>query len=177
MSALSILYLVLPLPLAFILHDTEEAIVQHRWMLSHRYIFEDRYPRLKPLYKHLSSLDTQSFVIAAMEEFVILILSTCYVLIQGDYCMEIWSAIFIAFSFHLIVHIMQAIVLRSYVPGLITSVILIPYSYLGIQSIWYAMSGAELFLWGIAGIIFMAINLIFAHWIGKICRKTLFSPD
>ena len=112
-----------------------------------------------------------------MEEFVILILSTCYVLIQGDYCMEIWSALFIAFSFHQSVHILQAIVLQSYVPGLITSVILIPYSYLGIQSIWYAMSGAELFLCGIAGIIFMAINLIFAHWIGKICRKTLFSPD
>ena len=26
-----------------------------------------------------------------------------------------------------------------------------------------AMSGVELLLWGIAGIIFMAINLIFAH--------------
>ena len=129
MSALSVLYLVLPFPLAFILHDAEEAIVQHRWMLSHRYIFEDKYPRIKPLFKYLSSLDTQSFVIAALEEFVILILCTCYVLIQGNYCVEIWSALFIAFSFHQIVHIMQAIVLRSYVPGLITSVLLIPYSH------------------------------------------------
>ena len=171
MSALSILYLVLPFPLAFILHDAEEVIVQHRWMLSHRHIFEDKYPRLKPLFKYLSSLDTRSFAIAAMEEFVILILCTCYVLIQGDYCMEIWSALFIAFSFHQIVHIMQAIILRSYVPGLITSVLLIPYSYLGIQSIWYAMSGVELMIWGIAGIIFMAINLIFAHWIGKEIRS------
>lgn len=34
------------------------------------------------------------------------------------------------------------------------------------------MSGVELLLWGIAGIIFMAKNLIFAHWIGKICHKT-----
>ena len=154
MSALSILYFVLPFPLAFILHDAEEAIVQHRWMLSHRYIFENKYPRLKPLFKYLSSLDTKSFVIAAMEELVILILCTCYVLIQGKYCMEIWSALFIAFSFHQIVHIMQAIILRSYVPGLISSVLLIPYSYLGIQSIWYAMSGVELFLWGVAGIIY-----------------------
>ena len=32
------------------------------------------------------------------------------------------------------------------------------------------MSGVELLLWGIAGIIFMAINLIFAHWIGKEIR-------
>ena len=121
---------------------------------------------------YLSSLDTQSFVIAALEEFVILILCTCYVLIQGNYCVEIWAALFIAFSFHLLIHIIQAIVLKSYVPGLITSVLLIPYSYLGMQSIWYAMNGVELFLWGVAGIIFMAMNLIFAHWIGKICHKT-----
>ena len=93
MSALSILYLVLPFPLAFILHDAEEVIVQHRWMLSNRHIFEDKYPRIKPLFKYLSSLDTRSFVIAAMEEFVILILCTCYVFIQGNYCMEIWSAL------------------------------------------------------------------------------------
>ena len=33
------------------------------------------------------------------------------------------------------------------------------------------MSGVELLLWGIAGIIFMAINLIFAHWIGKGTRS------
>ena len=102
-----------------------------------------------------------------MEEFVILILCTCYVLIQGNYCMEIWSALFIAFSFHQLVHIIQAIILQSYVPGLITSVLLLPYSYLGMQSLWYAMSGVELLLWGVAGIIFMAMNLIFAHWIGK----------
>ena len=171
MRALSILYLVLPFPIAFILHDAEEAIVQQRWMLSHRHVLENRFPRLQCLFKYLSALNTQSFVIAAIEELVILILITCYVLIQGNYCMEIWSALFIAFSFHQIVHIMQAIILRSYVPGLITSVLLIPYSYLGIQSIWYAMSGVELLLWGIAGIIFMAINLIFAHWIGKEIRS------
>ena len=81
--------------------------------------------------------------------------------------MEIWFALFIAFSFHQLVHIIQAIILQSYVPGLITSVLLLPYSYLGMQSIWYAMSGVELLLWGVAGIIFMAMNLIFAHWIGK----------
>ena len=102
-----------------------------------------------------------------MEEFVILILCTCYVFIQGNYCMEIWSALFIAFSFRQLVHIIQAIILQSYVSGFITSVLLLPYSYLGMQSIWYAMSGVELLLWGVAGIIFMAMNLIFAHWIGK----------
>ena len=173
MSALSILYLVLPFPIAFILHDAEEAIVQQRWMLSHRHVLENRFPRLQCLFEYLSALNTQSFVIAAIEELVILILLTCYVLIQGNYCMQLWAALFIAFSIHLLLHIQQAIILRCYVPGLFTSLLLIPYSYLGIQSIWYAMNGVELLFWSMAGVLFMIINLIIAHWIGKKVWQTL----
>ena len=164
MSALSVLYLVLPFPLAFLIHDGEEVVVLRRWMLSHRSILEERFPRLFP---YLSSLTPPSFAIAAAEEFIIILLATCYVLIQGCYCLEIWSALFMAFSFHQLIHIMQAIVLRSYVPGLVTSLLLLPYSYLGLQSIGHAMSGVELLLCGTLGILFMALNLKFAHWIGR----------
>lgn len=78
-----------------------------------------------------------------------------------------------AFSIHLLLHIIQAIILRCYVPGLFTSLLLIPYSYLGIQSIWYAMNGVELLFWSMAGVLFMIINLIVAHWIGKKVWQTL----
>ena len=174
MSALSVLYIVLPFPLAFIINDLEEMVVQHRWMLSHRYILEERFPRIKPISKHLASLDTKSFAIAALEELFIIILVTCYVLIQGKYCMEIWSALFIAFSFHQLIHIIQATILHSYVPGVFTSLLLLPYSYIGLQSIWNAMNGTGVMLCGIVGIIFMVLNLLFAHWIGKTCSKYLF---
>ena len=60
MSALSLLYFVQLFPLAFIVHDAEEAIVQHRWMRSHRHVFEERFPRLLFIFKYLSSLDTKS---------------------------------------------------------------------------------------------------------------------
>lgn len=36
MSALSILYLVLPFPLLFALHEAEEIMVQRRWLSTHR---------------------------------------------------------------------------------------------------------------------------------------------
>ena len=101
------------------------------------------------------------------------LLITCYVLIQGNYCMQLWAALFMAFSIHLLLHIIQAIILRCYVPGLFTSLLLIPYSYLGIQSIWCAMSGVELLSWSLAGVLFMIINLIVAHWIGKKVWQTL----
>ena len=44
MSALSILFLVLPFPLLFIIHDTEEVMVQHRWMSAHKASLMERLP-------------------------------------------------------------------------------------------------------------------------------------
>ena len=53
MSALALLSLVLPLPALFVLHDVEEAVVQHRWMLSHEAALRAQFPRLQPLITHL----------------------------------------------------------------------------------------------------------------------------
>ena len=171
MSALSICYFVLLFPLAFILHDAEEVIVQHRWMLSNRNKLENRFPKLKSIVNHLSTFDTPSFAIAAAEEFVIIMLATGYVLIQGRHSMEIWAALFLAFTFHQLIHILQGVMLRGYVPGLCTALLLLPYSYLGVKSIALAMHGVELMLWAFLGILFMVLNLRFAHWIGKLCHQ------
>lgn len=166
MSALSIFYLILPFPLAFILHDAEEVNVQHGWMLRHQDNLSKKFPKLRPMIQHLLKLNTKGFALAALEELLVLLLATCYVLIRGAYCMELWSALFMAFTLHQLMHILQAVIVRGYVPGLVTSLLLLPYSYFGIQSIWYAMSGIGMLLWGIGGVAFMVVNLRFAHWLG-----------
>ena len=76
------------------------------------------------------------------------------------------NPVFMAFSIHLIVHIGQSIVVRGYVPGFVTSILLLPFSYLGMKSIWNTFSMAQLLLWGIIGLIIIAANLTFAHWLG-----------
>lgn len=171
MSALSVLYLVLPFPLAFILHDGEEVAVQHRWMMGHREMLTRRFPRMEKVIRHLCGLDTWAFAIAALEELIVIMLATFYVLVQGDYCMEIWSALFIAFSVHLLIHICQAVMVRSYVPGLVTSILLLPYSYIGLESINHVMSWMEMVVCGACGIVFMALNLLFAHRLGQYAMK------
>ena len=60
---------------------------------------------------------------------------------------------------------------RGYVPGLVTSLLLLPYAYFGMESIWYAMSGIEIVLWGTAGIVFMVLNLLFAHRLGQLATR------
>ena len=109
MSALSVLYLVLSLPVAFILHDAEEVAVQHRWMLAHREALASRFPKLRPMIERLSRLGTTAFAIAATEELVVLVVATCYVLVDGIFSTQIWSVLFLAFSLHLLVHFGQAI--------------------------------------------------------------------
>ena len=76
------------------------------------------------------------------------------------------NPVFMAFSIHLIVHLGQSIVVRGYVPGFVTSILLLPFSYLGMKSIWNTFSMAQLLLWGIIGLIIIAANLTFAHWLG-----------
>lgn len=166
MSALSILFLVLPFPLLFIIHDAEEVMVQHRWMSAHKASLMERFPRMRSIIEHLSCIDTKAFAIAASEELVVLLLATCNVFVGGICHMQIWSALFMAFSVHLIVHIVQAIRVRGYVPGLVTSILLLPYAAYGMWSIWLVMSVWELLGWSIAGVAFMVVNLRFAHWLG-----------
>ena len=166
MSALSILFLVLPFPLAFIIHEAEEIAVQKRWMARHHDLLKQKFPRLKPLTGHLAKLGTKAFAVAAAEELLIVLAVTALVLIQYEFCMQIWSAIFIAFSLHHIVHILQAVAVRGYVPGLVSTVVLLPYSAYGLYSIHLAMSLWEMLAWGAAGLVFMAVNLMFAHKLG-----------
>ena len=166
MSALSILFLVLPFPLAFIIHEAEEIAVQKRWMSRHHDLLKQKFRRLKPLTGHLAKLGTKAFAVAAAEELLIVLAVTALVLIQYEFCMQIWSAVFIAFSLHLFVHVLQAAAVKGYVPGLFSTVVLLPYSAYGLYSIHLAMSLWEMLAWGTAGLVFMAVNLMFAHKLG-----------
>ena len=172
MSALAVLYLVIPLPLAFVVHEAEEIITQHKWMMSHGERLKRRFPRLGFLVNHLSQIDTKAFLIAALEEFFVLLGVTIYVFIQGNYATELWVAMFMAFSIHILIHLFQALIVRSYVPGVATSVVLLPYLAYGIWSIGLTMDIIKVSMLSIIGLLAVAINLFFSHKLGlKISKR------
>ena len=107
-----------------------------------------------------------SFLLAVLEELLIVMAITCYVLVQGTFALQIWSAIFIAFSLHLIIHMGISLLVRSYTPGLATAIVLLPFAAYGLWSIWLVMSMGEILACGLAGVLFMVLNLRLAHWIG-----------
>ena len=74
-----------------------------------------------------------------------------------------------AFALHLLLHIGQSILLRKYIPALITSILCFPISaYLitDIVHLW-RVSTSEFFLFSLVGSGIVVINLLFALWLGK----------
>jgi len=161
------LFWIISFPLAFIIHDGEEIVVQHQWMLAHKESIIQKFPRATRIIVHLSSLSTKAFAVAVLEELILLLLATAYILIGGAYATELWIALFMAFSIHFVVHIAQGLLIRGYVPGLATSILMLPYAYFGISKICEDVSGNKLIQLSILGVIAMVINLRFAHWVGN----------
>jgi len=150
----------------FVLHESEEVAVQRKWMISHANYLRDSHPWLQGLINYLCSLTTSAFLIAVIEELILLVAVTVYVYMDGAYCMELWSSVVIAFSIHLVIHVFQSIIIKGYVPGLVTSILLLPFSLHLLNDILNANGFSYILLWGMIGTIFVAFNLIFAHWLG-----------
>lgn len=165
-SALTVLGLILPFPIVFLIHKSEELATQHKWFLSHREKLIHTFPKRARLINHLSELNTKAHAVAVIEELVVILLATGYVLVEGPYAIYLWAAVFMAFFIHQILHVIEAITLKGYVPGLVTGLIAFPYTILGVSQIARAFAFPILLLCTLCGLLVLAINLYFAHWLG-----------
>lgn len=79
----------------------------------------------------------------------------------------LWLEVFIAFTFHLVIHIGQTIVIKKYVPAVITSVVCLPLSIwlIAISISKLSYSSVEIFTYSLVGIVVVAGNLKIAHGI------------
>ena len=65
------------------------------------------------------------------------------------------------------IHLVQGVIVRDYVPGIITSILLIPYSLFCIDSICGETSYGKIAMLAAIGFVAIAANLRFAHWLGN----------
>lgn len=171
MSALTVLYLVLPLPVALLMHEAEEIALHHRWMVKNEERLNSRFPRQKPMIMQLTQLSYWGASIAALEKLALVLLATGWVLVGGTWATQVWAAVFLAFVTNLLMHVMQGLVIRDYVPGLVTAVLLLPWAMLGLHSIWLGLSMIELLACAVVGITGMLLNLRLTHRLGKLIRR------
>ena len=112
-------------PVLFLIHDLEELVGLKSWIERNGKVVGERFPRFAPMFRCYT---TERMVKAVAEEFALCLLLTALAS-TGKLPMQlIWYGAFAAYTFHLVVHIVQSVVLRMYVPAVATSVLLLPIS-------------------------------------------------
>ncbi len=163
------------LPVVFMIHDFEEIIMMRPWYLRNEAFLKVRFPRLVGSIARTGKLSTSAFALAAAEEFVVLSVVTFVCVEYGLY--SVWAGFLIGFFIHLVYHIGSFIVMRRYVPYVITSVIA------GLYSIYVLLSindggylvWNQVMVWSVIATAFIIVNLIFAvvlaekfdQWLGR----------
>jgi len=149
-------------------HDFEEIIFFKPWINKNNDYLRERFPRLsKKFLPRFESLSTSGFAFAVAEEFVLLSFITYGSIYINNY--YLWIAAFMGFFIHLIIHVGQWIILRRYIPVIVTSLISLPYCvYTFIRILEINMFQVfEIVLWTFIGLLVMGINVLFAHKLGE----------
>ena len=99
------LYILLPLPIFFTIHELEEIIMVKSWITRNIPLLYERFPRLKPVISKMGLVTTQSFATIALEELLIVIVCTAISLYTHNIIP--WYCCLAAFVIHLVIHLIQ----------------------------------------------------------------------
>lgn len=149
-------------PILFIFHDFEEIIFIEAWISKNRIYLSERFPKLsKKLLPHFGNITTPSFAFGVAEEFILISIITVISYVINWH--SLWLGLFIAFTLHLVVHCFQALILRKYVPAIITSVICLPICIYIIEYTVQLFTLRTVVIYSILGFIIMVVNLGIVH--------------
>jgi len=160
------------LPIIFMIHDFEEIIFFKSWITKNKDYLSRKFPKLsKRLLFRLENLSVPAFSLAVAEEFVILSIVTVLSVLYDSYLL--WFGIFMGFFIHLLVHLIQWIALRRYIPAIYTSIASLLYC---IFSLNYILKNKlfeinEIVIWSFIGFVIVVLNLIIAHKLAELFDK------
>lgn len=167
MSALSVLYIVLPLLAVSLCHTLEVLFTARRWASHHSASSDEAHQSLVNILFRLSGMNMSALVIAAVVGFLAVLLSTTALFVGDLWTERIWATIFMAYSVCTLINIVRAVTLKGYVPGLVTSIISVPliaYAAYPLSLVW---PWWEILLFAILGLVLALANLYFAQRIGQ----------
>lgn len=132
------------------------------WISKNRRYLCERFPNLsKKLLPHFDNITTSSFAFGVAEEFMLISIITILSYVMNWY--NLWLGLFIAFTLHLVVHCFQTLVVRKYVPAIVTSIICLPICMYIIEQIVQLFPLRTVVDYSILGFIIMVINLGIVH--------------
>lgn len=167
MSALSILYIVLPILAVSLCHTLEVLFTAKRWAGRHWVSLMNEHPNLLNVLFRLSGMNMKSFLIAAGACFLAVLLSTAALFAGGLWTERIWATIFMAYSVCTLINIVRAVTLKGYVPGLVTSIISVPLIAYAAYSLSLVWPWWGMMLFAILGLVLAVAGHFIAQRIGR----------
>lgn len=167
MSALSVLYIVLPILAVSLCHALEVVFTARRWASHHSASSDEAHQSLVNILFRLSGMNMSALVIAAVVGFLAVLLSTAALFVGGLWTERIWTTVFMAYSVCALISIVRAVTLKGYVPGLVTSIISVPLIAYAAYSLSLVWPWWGMMLFAIVGLVLALANLYFAQRIGQ----------
>ena len=106
-----LLYLLFPS--LFMIHEMEEILLMPSFMSS--MVEHPKFKNFKEIYSPFK------FNLIVFEEFLILLAFLAYSFYVGDF--TIYQTIIIAYNYHIVIHVLQSLYLKKYVPGLLSGIV------------------------------------------------------
>ena len=136
-------------PSLFMIHEMEEILLMPSFMSS--LVDNSKFKNFKELYSPFK------FNLIVFEEFLILLAFLAHSFYVGDF--TIYQTIIIAYNYHIIIHIIQTLYLKKYVPGLLSGIVTGLYCSLLIHQL--LQISLQLYISSILTLIIIMLNLIF----------------
>jgi hypothetical protein len=109
-------------PIVFMIHEFEEIIFMRWWVKRNRENILIKFPKLgKRILGQFNVVSTEAFSLIVAEEFLIVSVIVVFSALTGNY--DLYAGLILAFSIHLLTHIIQSIALKSYTPAIITTLL------------------------------------------------------
>ncbi len=166
MSALSVLYIVLPLLALSLCHTLEVLFTAKRWARRHWVSLMNEHPNLLNVLFRLSGMNMKSFLIAAGACFLAVLLSTAALFAGGLWAELVWTTVFMAYSVCALINLVRAVTLKGYVPGLVTSIISVPLIAYAAYSLSLVWPWWGMMLFAIVGLVLAVAGHFIAQRIG-----------
>lgn len=167
MSALSVLYIVLPLLALSLCHTLEVLFTAKRWAGRHWVSLMNEHPNLLNVLFRLSGMNMKSFLIAAGAGFLAVLLSTTALFAGGLWAELVWTTVFMAYSVCALINLVRAVTLKGYVPGLVTSIISVPLIAYAAYSLSLVWPWWGMLLFAILGLVLAVAGHFIAQRIGR----------
>lgn len=167
MSALSVLYIVLPILAVSFCHALEVVFTARRWASHHSASSDEAHQSLVNILFRLSGMNMSALVIAAVVGFLAVLLSTAALFAGGLWAELVWTTVFMAYSVCALINLVRAVTIKGYVPGLVTSIISVPliaYAAYPLSLVW---PWREMLLFAILGLVLAVAGHFIAQRIGR----------